>query len=449
MGFLRIVLSSLALRVMAATATYLCVFFLGRWLGPEDFGRFATVLSSVLFIMTVIALGVPMGFLRTTGELRATDRLDLLQKVIRRASRLPLRLSLVLSLLGVFYSVAMVWFEPEVRFFERPLALIASFMLLPFFLMAELNASILRGFDRIAFALGPRDVLWRLSLLPIGYCVSQTFAPGTQFFPLLLVSIPVLGGLVAMQHHLIKSELAQITETTVPSEESSYDVALWSKIRPVMRRLWVTNITAIGISNLDVIAIAIFFSEESAGPYFLASRTASLVSFTQNAVVVALGPRLSASHFSGNFDRLRSDLALGATLAFVPASISFGILALYGDVVLELVGENFVPFYPILLILAGGHFFRAITGASGLLLNMTGHEVLSVKISVLALFIAIVTIGLGGYFYGVTGVAIGVAVTMVATELTVYISSRIVTGYDATLIGSVGQLIGGRGISDQ
>ncbi|KIC18722.1 lipopolysaccharide biosynthesis protein [Leisingera sp. ANG-DT] len=424
-------LAALALRVLAAAATYAMVMLLGRWLSVTDYGRFVSVISFVTLMTAFCGLGLPISLLRYLGQYNAAQQRAGARMVMRHAARRSLAVSSVCAAAGILCGGGILLAAGRLP--DGVLGSIAvqglGLILLPAFVSVEVHGAMLRSFGRIFLALAPRDVIWRLLLLPAGLAVALSLPPGQQFPALLAAGAVLLAVLALLQARVLWRLVAAPRNGS--TGQSAIDLAEVSK---TTRSIWVTTVSAVGFSNLDVVAVAVFISPEQAGPYFAASRTAALAAFTLNAVNTVIGPRISAAYFAGDLDRLRRELRTGASLAFVPALAAFVLALAFGEQLLAFLGPDFVPMYPVLVILAAGHLANGMSGSCGMLLNMTGHEKLHARISFWALAAGVCCIALCGYAWGVPGIAAGAGLGLAGLEATLWTAALRKTGFDASVL---------------
>ena len=171
------------------------------------------------------------------------------------------------------------------------------------------------------------------------------------------------------------------------------------------------------MSQTDTIMIGIFLDTTKAGVYATASRLATLVGFglvAINSIVAPMIASLYAQKRTGDLQRMISVASLGSTAFALPVSL---VLFLWGDVALALFGDEFVIGVPALTILIVGQFANSFAGPVGVLMSMTGHEVMGAK--VLSCF-AILNIVLNFLFiprWGIQGAAVATTVTIIGFNL--------------------------------
>jgi len=136
-----------------------------------------------------------------------------------------------------------------------------------------------------------------------------------------------------------------------------------------------TATMAFFIGQTGVIMLGMFRSEAEVGYYAIAVKLATLTSFILSAVNSMAGPKFSELFHSDKLDELFYVAKKSAKLIFwttTPILLGFVLL---GKPVLQIAfGQEFIVAYPALVLLVLGQFVNSISGATGLFMNMTGHQ---------------------------------------------------------------------------
>jgi O-antigen/teichoic acid export membrane protein len=152
-----------------------------------------------------------------------------------------------------------------------------------------------------------------------------------------------------------------------------------STVRPtewLRAGLWLILVTGSyqAYSQIDVAIVGALRSKEEAGIYAAASRLSVLVQYGLIALQTIVAPRISAAYVARQMQDLQhllSHLARLATMFAVAVSLIMIALAVP---ILGLFGEKFIDGSTILRVLVLAHVANAMTGATGFLLTMTGHQ---------------------------------------------------------------------------
>ncbi|MCV0429323.1 MAG: lipopolysaccharide biosynthesis protein, partial [Roseibium sp.] len=256
------------IRVAWAVVSYAGVVFLARWLDPADYGTYAFLISLITFLAVVCSFGSPTALIRFLGEYRGQNKSQLIGSVIRVARRSVAIATVLVALSGaVFFSV---WSMVDTGL--QPVVFIIGMCLLPAFAMAEVQGAISRSFGSVVAALGPRDVFWRLALIPLGFFATRYFVKDMQLTVFMSGAVLCLWLFVACQWVYVR----KLLPPAVPQASSPDEMSTW---RQVAIPIWFAAIAVVSFRTVDVLFLGVFVSQEDVGKYFAASRTASLVSF--------------------------------------------------------------------------------------------------------------------------------------------------------------------------
>jgi O-antigen/teichoic acid export membrane protein len=131
--------------------------------------------------------------------------------------------------------------------------------------------------------------------------------------------------------------------------------------------------------------LGVFRSEAEVGYYAIAVKLATLTAFILNAVNSMAGPKFSELFHSDKMEELFYVAKKSSKLIFVTTTpILLGLIILGKPFLGIVFGLEFTMAYPAMLLLIAGQFVNSISGATGLFMNMTGHQNLFRNIVLLA-----------------------------------------------------------------
>jgi O-antigen/teichoic acid export membrane protein len=172
------------------------------------------------------------------------------------------------------------------------------------------------------------------------------------------------------------------------------------------------------LDNADVLVIGQLLDPQSVAVYFATIRTGGLVAFVYFAVAALAVPRFSQIHATGT----RADMQLFVSgiisLMFWPTVAAALALALLGPIILSIFGPGCpAAGYPVLLVILAGLVARAAFGPVEFLLNMTGHQMDTVRVYAAA---AIADVALNLLLiprFGILGAAIATYTAVIGANL--------------------------------
>jgi O-antigen/teichoic acid export membrane protein len=128
------------------------------------------------------------------------------------------------------------------------------------------------------------------------------------------------------------------------------------------------------LTNVDVLIVGQLMQPDDVAVYFAAAKTMALVHFIYFAVRVGGAQRFAKYYAAGDRARLAAFVRDTLHWTFWPSLAMVAMLAVIGEPLLLLFGENFASGYPLLLVLSVGLLVRASIGPAETLLAMAGQQ---------------------------------------------------------------------------
>lgn len=418
-------LASLAIKIATAGLTYLMFVALSRTMSTLEYGLFAFGFSLATILSIGASLGQQTAILRFWPEDNERGDHDAALIDIRAGWALTLisgsTIAFALFLVVLVYGLILGDLAGQVHLMA------AACLVLPLG-AAEYGSSALRAQGSVWTALAPRDILWRL-VLPLGVVVlfiAGITLAGWQALllaALLLAAVLVLQGMMArLRGYDSGAGLKGLRQ-------------YWQARGRASRWFLFGTIVDSAALNIDIVLIGLFIAAESAGLYFNAFRTAGLMTLFMFAITLVIAPMVARTYHAGD---MRKTQAISTFCAWSGFLFSLGVFVIYiffGDFILSLFGDTYSDGTLILVILSFGLLFDAATGATRIVMNMTGHERQYVQI-----FGTIIGIGLLVQiivipFYGVLAAACVNAGTRIIAQIAIAVWTRRHVGIDPTLLG--------------
>lgn len=415
---------SLLLRLSWAVLNFLGILLLARWFSAEDYGTFAIIISIVTFLGILTNLGSQTTLMRFLGQYKTTGENGLIHGITHYASGLVMKVSLAI----MFLAIAGVWLGATIGMINSPVSYTLGLLLLPGFALVDTQSGIARSYGSVFVALAPRDVLWRAGVIGLGYMATLSFIPVDIRLDVFLFAASAL--LVLLVFWQVRST-RKLLPAAVRDSPAILAQAEWHR---TAFPIWISAIAAVSLRTVDVLVLGFMLEQAEIGYYFAASRTAALTGFVLLSVNLVTGPHISHAFHAGRYSRLRKLLRVSALLAFLPALALFGVFALYGDWILAIFGPNFVSFWPVLMILSGGHVASSFFGSTGLLLDMTGHEKANTYILLTTSLISTAGMALGGVVFGSIGAAVAAALGLAVWNARQWAYAKRTIGFDPSII---------------
>ena len=190
------------------------------------------------------------------------------------------------------------------------------------------------------------------------------------------------------------------------SIKTNSNLCLLKEMLPVSVPLFLTSSSQIATANIDALILGIFSSIQDVGVYSIASRIALLSGVILQVSNTFLMPKLANLFHTKEYDKAAKLYRFSTLILSIIAILFFLIIFVYGDFLLSFWGDDFISGYYILLTLSAGQVINLISGSSGVILIMSGHEIVQAKIAFIGLLLTIILNYIMINVYGAIGAAI-------------------------------------------
>lgn len=274
---------------------------------------------------------------------------------------------------------------------------------------AEYVSAGLRARGHIALALAPRDIAWRIAVcIMIGWAIISEQVLQAESIMLMLGG--ALAFVVAPQIWLLRHPLSKQNDTPLTRDDR----------RSLFRysaTMWLSDTFHLASAYGGVVIVSTFLGVETAGAFFVAYRTANLLAFVLLAMNLVSGPLVSRYFHSGHRDLVQKIVSFHGFSAALAALAGIILFAFVGDRILAFFNPAYSSYLSVLLILCAGQFLMAVAGPAGILLNQTGHERINLILVLTGGVVSLVAQAIAGFYWGVIGVALGVTLGPLFTNV--------------------------------
>lgn len=425
-GLLRSV-GSLGIKVATAGLTYITYVVLSRTQTESEYGHFAFGLALATVLAILAGMGQSTAVLRLWPQLRSKGENSDADAVVAAGSAITIGACLILAGLLCVLAVASIPFLPPRETINHFIG--AAFLILPMAL-AEYNSSVLRAQGSLWTALLPRDIVWRLALPS---AVMALFAVGIVLSgpDALTLSAALLIGALILQMSVALKRNYVVLPRIAPVRTH------WQRWGSLSNWMLLGALIETFALNADVILVGLMLDLESSGLYFNAFRTAGLMTLFTFAIELVIAPMVAEHYHSGAMRKAQAITALCAWAGFVFSLVIFALFLFFGEFILSLFGPAYAEGTLVLLLLAFGLLFDAVTGPSKIVMMMTGHERAYVGI-----FGAIMGIGFLVQIavipiWGIVGVAAVNMGARILAQIAIALWCRYRIGLDTSLLGAL------------
>lgn len=354
---------SLLARVSEVVLGLAVVVLLARLLGPAGYGVYAFVFALVSVVSVPVRMGLPSLVVRETARGQSLGDWAAVRGVWRWANGVVVLLSLLVACVGMMGLLA-GWAEGESLKQTLPWGI----ALIPVMALGAIRSASLRGLRHTLAGVFPDQVL-RPALLVVLLAVVLVW-PGMRLSPAGAMALMLVASLAAFL--VGASLLHRYRPTALRRAEPVYHHRAWARSSWPMA---FTEGTEQFLRHADVLMLGMMAATGDVGVYRVAAQGALVVPLAFFALNMAVAPFFAQLHARGDHDKLQklaTRLAQAALGFALPVLLAFVI---FGDwLLVTLFGKEFISAWWPLIILGLGQVASAGFGATGILLNMTGHE---------------------------------------------------------------------------
>jgi O-antigen/teichoic acid export membrane protein len=188
----------------------------------------------------------------------------------------------------------------------------------------------------------------------------------------------------------------------------------WTSIRRVATQILSGQVATALSVKLPVPLISILVGLAAAGIFEIAQRVQTMTTLVAWAASVSVAPLLAHSYVARDRAGVRRLMLWASMVSVIPPIVALIGLALFGDVVLGVLGTDYTGVLPVAIILTAAAVIDTGAGPVGTLCNMTGRQRLVRNLGAAQLFLlvslTVILVPVGGLEGGAWAVFIGVVV---------------------------------------
>lgn len=379
---------------------------IARLLSPEDVGVYFLIFSFVTVTAISSTLGLHRSIIIFVTRFVSNENFSGARAIVIQ-SILILALSSAVFFLFLFvFGERLVISVFESSVFASSIVLVSFWIVIRAF--QELVAESLRAFHDVRAAVFISTAMFSLAfflILTVLWSLNQ---------PVLLINVifsAVFSSLLALTIgvFLLNKKIKHYKSGGwVPSSE------LFSITAP----LFIATLTLFIITNIDIFIVGANLKASDIAIYGAASKLVSIIVMPLliiNAVVPSLISELYAKEQCKELEKI---LRVTATFSCIPALIILSVFFFFTeDVLIVVFGEFYKESSNVLIILSIGQFFNVWAGSCGLVLMLTKHQVSMMYITMFTAMVLISGSIIVVKDYGVDGVAVVVAGSMMLQNL--------------------------------
>ena len=367
-----------ASRVIGAVLAFLTHVLLARWMGAAELGIYVLAFSWCTLLSIITGLGYPTASLRIIGQGLARNDPQHIRGFIRHCWLVVTGSGLVIAALGI--ALILVTRERIPAGYVMPFSI--ALLCVPVFTLLRMNLRIAHALSWFKLAFLPNTALRPLLFIILVFAVwsadvqlTSSMAMSLHLAAICLIAI----GQFAILKPMLNQELKEA--------EPSYDSGSWLRIAAPL--LLITLFTQF-FPEISVVLAGSMLSADEIAVFNASFRTALLIAFGLNAVNAIMTPRLSRLYAAGDREQLQRLISVSVHLKFWPALLAVIVLALFGEQILALFGDDFKSGYETLVLLSLSQLVLAAVGPVDVLLSVTGHQNRCLRVFALALVATVI-----------------------------------------------------------
>lgn len=387
-------------KLLGVALSYAFILIISRNYGAASTGAFTLATTIAILFSLVGRLGLDMALLRFVAEYLSRNREDLAQQIFKKALRLIIPCTFILSIILFFSSETIAG-----HLFKKPRLATAfqviSIAVLPMALLLT-QSEVLRARKRnFSFSFYQTIAIPLFSILIIA--VLRRFTRDAVVPTVSYALAAVVGAALAL---FLGNNGFSRSAPSPPEQMRSADLLHVSL--PMM----VSNTLIFIMFWIDTIVIGVFRPEAEVGVYSVALRVVTLSNIILFSIAGVAAPKLVEYHAKNDKRSFERIVGMSARINFWASLPIFGVFAIAPMFLMRLFGGDFEHGALVLLILAAGQFINTVSGPAGLILQMTGNERVFQKIVIgtIALNAALDIILIPSY--GISGAALASTVGM-------------------------------------
>lgn len=354
---------------------YVLVFLISKKTGASGVGFFNIMLQYLTVLGTILTLGMNMAVLRYVGQYHNDENRPKMRLIYNYFLQVVGPLSIIVSIVLFFSSDYLASLLGKDKEYGNGLKLIS--IILPFFSINQISVEFIRGLKKLQISELVRSIIRPLVMI-LGLLILRN----GNITKIDIIYLMILGLFInsLISRVSIKHFLRPIPKTnTLFDKKEFFDTSI---------SMLISNVIGVLLAAMPIFFLDYFSTEEEVGIFSVVFRLANFVSIILIILKTIAAPKFAELYWSNKHDELQK-LILQSTRIMFLSSLAFGILLLFGaNFWLSLFGSEFTSGTFPLLILIISQVINAGTGAAGLLMNMTGHQVFMKKISIITLLIS-------------------------------------------------------------
>lgn len=381
---------------------------LARSLGAENYGIYVFIISVISLLGLPAKAGLPLLIIRETAKYKLNKKWSCFNGLLTLANVFVISFSILIIILVV----AVTWWlwrdEQSVRYS----AFLWALLLIPLVAFVNIRGATLQGLGKAIQGRLPEELVQPLVIILL---FAATLWLESELTPVLAVQYRIMATIVAFVIGTFM--LSRTLSKKIFRTKRVYKIKIWGAS---LLSFSLFHGLKIGNSEFMTIIIGFLSSAENVGLYKVANTGSLLVIFGQLAINGILAPQIVKLYNAHDIENLQRVITLGTrVVAAISLPVALFFIFFSEQLIEWFFGVEYLTAATTLTILTLGQLINALTGPAVLVLQMTGHEKLTVKSVILTIVLAIFLSFILVPFYGLLGAAITTVTSLTISKLVV------------------------------
>ena len=399
---------SFLMRVGGQIMGFVLTFIIAHYFGASGLGDYVLAIIILRIFVLLAKLGVDTASIKFIAALKAKQDWVGIKLYRKKVSILLLSTTLIASVIMYSFSSLIAELVGANPVYIR----LNSFFILPmaFFI---LNYQSLRGLKRISefsFFYWMSRVVASAIIILIAVQFSNDENIPIYAFLLALFLVSVLSYFVFLRS--LNSEIKSLENLDNTNKKIHY-----KEIFVLSLPLLLAQSGQFVMGWTDKLMIGGFWNAADVGIYDVSAKFSMFVNIALTSIASITSPKFAETFSLGDMDRLKKIVLQSTKISFwstLPLFIGFVLIAPF---MLNMFGDDFVNGFYVLCVLSFARLVSALTGPAGTLLQMTGRQMIFMKVLFMGAIINIVANYLLIPIYGILGAAISTGFSIVFWNL--------------------------------
>ncbi|MCX2980594.1 sugar transporter [Halieaceae bacterium IMCC14734] len=369
----------------AILAQFAAQLVVGTMAGAGGLGVLQLFTSWTCLAGEVLGMGLPTRAMRMASVAYGEQQGDAIRQLLRNARRRIVRLWLLLVLLAAIPLAMFLPVDQPPNSTQYTWLLMGVAFTAPLFALVRLYAESLKATGAALAAVTLESLTSPMALLLVCAVCWVTGQALTTITLLTAFSLSLLITPLAL-HSRLRQKLAQLPPDVPPHRQEKTSP---TSVRRELLSLWACGVLSIGFMHLPFVVMPLYVDTAEIGVFSVAHKLINVVTTLLLLLAAVFAPvfaRQAAANDAPGMLSLLRRTQLISTAVFLPVAVALIALA---NPLAGLFGEEFGDLGIYLTILSIGYLINAVTGLSGVMLNMAGAAAKELSTLVLAMLAAL------------------------------------------------------------